>query len=1256
MSFSKYFFLLIICSVFFFVYGFNNKFVYSSYLKDDKKKSVSFENTPNEEEEKIYGHSSFGQELIKSLSLTLKNVPLVVISEKIKRQLEKASESLGLGNPNDEMCEINYSKLCPEDWIDMGDGISCLSPLHYKGPCEKKVIFKNASAKSKYNFSINCNVSWPCSKICIEDFSKKCPENWIHNIENNTCEAPKNYAGKCIRQKNFDHYSQSEKKVWTQICDINWSCYDKNYNFNILCPLNWKNNPDNKTCSAPISYMGPCSNILYLYNFSDKEKITISHICNVEWPVHEKKEINFNSLCPMGWNIVDIKNHICQIPLSYNGPCKHDIQNKENMNSMKYMKNINYLNNINNVVSFKNFSKKQKYDYSQICNVQWPLENGNIIQNDHSFCPYNWILINEEEHICVAPIEYEGPCENIFSFKNYTAHMKFAWASSCDVIFTDRFNAYEKLGRINDQRRNTKIFGATSKDKHISNIIQIGLKNGPMNNIGQVFNYDDEKDNMEEKKTKIIKNNNYKNNKINKINNNIIINNNHIDDEINLNNLIVTNGTITDLIMLKETSDDQQLKEEIDEIIKQFKQGESPTYTKKKNYLENKTNPFITTEKNHHIENRKSKNKVNRNNFAFIQIGEPNKNNTYHDTLKRKEKKKYIHMNNNKPIKKEQNILYIKKKQNIYKNKHMNNITKLYDNVRKEHKNKVPIVYNNTDNINEIKNLYENYKIEKENNPYHIYDKFNLICENKNYNVCPIGWTYINNKKCLAPKSYISKYLRTCNSILNLNDIVKTVYDVTHDFSFVTIDKKKGEKLEKNCNLNFPCLECERDYVRVNCPLGWTNIGDGKCKCPSDYPLYLKNLCGIIVNFKYSSPLFKKNWSYLCKSDWPCFSTCEKDYGKVCPIGYKIINERTEKNNEHIFICTNENWKDYKNSNNYLVNTNNYEQNRNLCHVIEIYNSILLKKEIEKKCNVTWPCIDKCEENFYQTCPYNWIFKDNKCIAPYYYVPPKGCSHSFDILSFRNFDKFLYSNKCFAPWPCKDNCQPDWTKPCPQNWILKKGNHKLSSLTNDRRSYNKHSLEIDNFDEDEHNIDGDNSNDIDNNDDDEHNLDTNNNNDRGDHVNNDNDDDNENSINRNNNGVHLNSIHSDFKVDNQENVDRNNSYYNHHSDDNHNNNNNNNNIDVLKGKTNSTFICSPPVSYKGPCNQPYDLTNFTFLQKQDFSFRCNVQWSCGSSSHFSRHWQTEQIYDDVNFKKRNTLKFYNSFHSSSYIKYKDAFF
>lgn len=60
-------------------------------------------------------------------------------------------------------------------------------------------------------------------------------------------------------------------------------------------------------------------------------------------------------------------------------------------------------------------------------------------------------------------------------------------------------------------------------------------------------------------------------------------------------------------------------------------------------------------------------------------------------------------MNNNKPIKKEQNILYIKKKQNIYKNKHMNNITKLYDNVRKEHKNKVPIVYNNTDNINEIK-------------------------------------------------------------------------------------------------------------------------------------------------------------------------------------------------------------------------------------------------------------------------------------------------------------------------------------------------------------------------------------------------------------------------------------------------------------------------------------------------------------------------------------------------------------------------
>ncbi|SOV16993.1 CPW-WPC family protein [Plasmodium sp. gorilla clade G2] len=1165
MSFSKYFLLLIICSVLFFLYGFNNKFVYSSYLKDDKIKSVSFENIPNEQEEKLYGHSPFGQELINSLSLTLKRIPLVVIAEKVKRQLQKAAESLELGNPNDEMCEINYSKLCPEDWIDMGDGISCLSPLNYKGPCEKKVIFRNATAKSKYNFSINCNVSWPCTKICIEDFSKKCPENWIYNSENNICEAPKNYAGKCIREKNFDHYSPSEKKIWTQICDINWSCYDKNYNFNILCPLNWKNNPDNKTCSAPISYMGPCNNILYLYNFSDKEKITISHKCNVEWPVHEKKEINFNSLCPIGWHIVDIKDNICQIPLSYNGPCK---QNKENTNNMKNIKNINNMNNmdnINNVVSFKNFSKEQKYHYSQRCNVQWPLENGNIIQNDHSFCPYNWILINEEEHICVAPIEYEGPCENIFSFKNYTAHMKSTWASACNVIFTDTINAYVKLGSRNKQRRNQKIFGGTSKDKNISNIIQIGLKNGPMNNIGHVFNYDDEKVNMEEKKTKIINNNN-----------NNIINNNHIDDEINLNNLIVTNSTITDLILLKETSDDQQLKEEIDEIIKNFKQGQSTTYTKK----------------NHNLENMKSNNKVNRNNFSFIQIGEPNKYNAHHDKLKlkRKEKKKYIHMNNNI---------------HVNKNIHMNNNTKLNDNVRKEHHKEAPILYNNTDNINEIKNLYENYKIEKENNPYHNYDNLNRICQNKNYNICPIGWTYINHKKCLAPKSYISKFLRTCNSILNLDDIVKTIYDVTHDLSFVSIDKKKGEMLEKNCNLKFPCLECERDYVRVNCPLGWKDLGDGKCKCPSDYPLYLKNLCGIIVNFKYASPLFKKNWSYLCKSDWPCFSSCEKDYGKICPIGYKIINERREKNNEHIFICTNENWKDYKNVNNYLVNTTNYIQNRNLCHVIEIYNSMLLKKEIEKKCNVTWPCIDKCEENFYQTCPYNWIFKDNKCIAPYYYVPPKGCSQSFDILSFSNFDKFLYSNKCFAPWPCKDNCQPDWIKPCPQKWTLKKVKDKLSSVTINVRSDNEHSIDMDN------NVD------TDDNGDNEYSIDMDNNNDIG------------------------------------NNFDHNNSYYNYHSDD---NNNNNNNIDELKDKTYSTFICFPPSSYKGPCNQPYDLTNFTFLQKQDFSFRCNVQWPCGSSSHFSRHWQTEQIYDDINFKKRNTLKFYNSFHSSSYIKYKDAFF
>ncbi|CRG96984.1 CPW-WPC family protein, putative [Plasmodium gallinaceum] len=1043
---------------------FNKIFLYTHALNNNKNKSKNILNITNNNNE-YNDLSSFSEELIKSFSSILKKVPLIILKEKVKNQIIKASDNLNLPNPDEELCEINYSELCPENWVNFGDGINCLSPINYKGSCEKKVSFKNATPISKYKFSIECNVSWPCVGNCIEDFSKICPDKWILNKD--ICEASENYNGKCVKKKSFSNYSEAEKKIWGDECNVNWPCYDKNYDFNVSCPINWKLNPDHKSCSSPDSYIGPCANILYLYDLNEKEKLSLRRKCNIEWPIHTKNEFDLNSLCPIGWKISDTEHVTCNAPLSYNGPCEKKI-------------------------SFEYFSKEEKYEFSQKCDIQWPLLDEKF-QNFDLPCPYNWVLVDKEENICVSPIEYQGPCENIFSFKNYTKEMKSAWSFSCNTVFiTGNANNIEEINkhRENKTTKSKKIFGIIKRNTFNSNP---SINNGPIGYKGslyegEVLNADNEIE--------------YLPNKNNLKYSNKIIEIEDIGDR-NDKNFILTDEKIKDLILLKESSDDEEFRTSIDETIRDLK----------KRYSKEAYFSFIEINKFNKLYNNKLEERYNlkediclyRNESEYDDENKYNCKDEHEDKGQDENEENKENEENEENEESEENESNINKNDFIEDDIYESNIGEnLYE-----------------DNIIETQNLYENYKIENDNFSY------NDICLEKDYTKCPIGWTQINNKECLAPKSYI-RSLRMCSSILNIGDIVKNVYDVTHNMSFVVNDIEERKKLEKDCNIKFPCKECERDYVRINCPLGWTDIGDGNCKAPNDYPFYLKELCNTVVNFKYASPTFKRNWSFLCKSDWPCFSVCEKNYGIICPLGFKLINERIEKNGENIYVCSNEYWKEYNNTD------FDNQIKRNLCHVIEIYNSTILKKEIERKCKVTWPCLNKCEENFYQSCPYNWLLKDNKCIAPYYYIPPKGCKNSFDILSFNIFDKYLFSNKCFAPWPCKHSCQQDWSSVCPDQWILTKK-----------------------------------------------------------------------------------------KINN---------------------------------KKDTRYFCKSSDKYKGICNDEYDLTYFTFLQKQDFSFKCSVKWPCGSSLHHSQNWQKENIYNDMNFKKLNTLRFYNPYYLSNYMKYKNSFF
>ncbi|ANQ10906.1 Uncharacterized protein PCOAH_00053330 [Plasmodium coatneyi] len=1010
--------------------------------------------------------SHFSRELIEPLSRFLKSVPAAALREKVKTQVAKAAQTLELPNPEEQACEINYAELCPEGWGDWGNGDNCISPTTYQGPCKKEVAsFVNSTPREKFHFSLKCAVSWPCLHRCSEeDLLEECPESWT--LEGKICHAPKTYIGKCVRKKIFTNFSREEKKAWADACDVSWPCAKKNYNFNELCPKNWIPSPDGKHCSATSSYVGPCGPVLYLSNLKEVEKRLLMRRCNVEWPVRantEENRIN-DQVCPLGWKINTLHQKgggtTCSPPYSYNGPCA---QSEE-------IKNI----------SFGHMSKEEKYELSRRCNFIWHSTNEQY-QNFDLACPYNWVLVDAAEHICAAPVEYTQPCNNIWSFKGYTHEMKAAWATRCKALFVNEtaFRGGLLKGRkVGSQFKKGKIFGM-NREMNSGGILLADapwMRDGP---IGSVTSNYDRGDHNAATGKEFLPNQDESLMHTNGGTIPLTEGNNEDHPE----QFILSDQKITELLLLKQASKDDDLRRNIDDVVQTLRKGHSPRGANAFSFLQSRSTKVLQKDLN---------------------VGSPiiGKAKT---PLRRREAD-------------EQSPLYGRDTAST----------------------------GTVQNLREMKNLYENYKLEKADQSY-----YEHICFEKNYAECPLGWTKLGSKQCMAPRWYRTN-VHKCSSMINLNDLTRSVYDVAHDMSFLTLDEEKIKKMEKKCGLEFPCRDCERDYVQVSCPLGWTETNDEWCEAPADYPPNLKEVCGGRVNFKYASPLIRRNWSLLCRSDWPCFSPCEKNYAVVCPLGYELINERLDSTHGGtIHVCVNRSWASRRTEVNNVTDNNVTDKNvadkwAKACLVIEVYNSVQVKKQIEQKCRIIWPCLEKCVQDYHQTCPYNWLLKQNNCIAPYHYNPPQGCSKSFAVRSFSSFDKYLFSNKCFAPWPCSNACQQDWSQPCPANWSLVTRRNGKSKSAVDRRT------------------------------------------------------------------------------------------------------------------TSSPLLCKPQERYthNGACtDEYYNLTDYTFLQKQEFSHRCGVRWPCGSSSRlYSPNWQTEKVYYDVAFQRLRTLRFYDTHYASMYAKLGSSFF
>lgn len=155
-------------------------------------------------------------------------------------------------------CEEDFSFPCPVGWSIGGGGV-CVAPGHYSGSCDRAVNMYDDEFKRQ--FATQCDVAWPCSASCAQDFGLQCPTGWAS--VSGVCTAPSTYTGPCVPFADLSEASASQREVYSTLCQVEFCtgsggesrCGDWN-----ACPDGWNHLTGGARggyCESA-AYNGPC--------------------------------------------------------------------------------------------------------------------------------------------------------------------------------------------------------------------------------------------------------------------------------------------------------------------------------------------------------------------------------------------------------------------------------------------------------------------------------------------------------------------------------------------------------------------------------------------------------------------------------------------------------------------------------------------------------------------------------------------------------------------------------------------------------------------------------------------------------------------------------------------------------------------------------------------------------------------------------------------------------------------------------------
>ncbi|SBT34298.1 CPW-WPC family protein, putative [Plasmodium ovale wallikeri] len=210
---------------------------------------------------------------------------------------------------------------------------------------------------------------------------------------------------------------------------------------------------------------------------------------------------------------------------------------------------------------------------------------------------------------------------------------------------------------------------------------------------------------------------------------------------------------------------------------------------------------------------------------------------------------------------------------------------------------------------------------------------------------------------------------------------------------------KVKEELEKLCLKKKEEDEEEEKMKRIKLQVDGQNVVTEKDKKNKE----IKSQLGLSTKLEVSSKLLRESLSEM--------KNCTRNYRQKCPM----------------------NWKVSTSNNLYCVAPDSYI---GPC-AKKINNDIDISEKIkmEKKCLVFWQCDNNCIQDFENSvCPLDWVmFNEEYCTAPDNYVG--NCLTKINFLNMSNKEKSIYSNLCDVRWPCKKNCEHDYSVLCPHGWV-----------------------------------------------------------------------------------------------------------------------------------------------------------------------------------------------------------------------------